>query len=128
MDKIKKKVLIIEDDQSQRKILSDTIEQSGYQVEVAVDGVEGVEKFLEFNPDLIILDILLPKQSGVQVLEEIRKIEKGKQTKVIVFSNVKTMESISKSVEFGAHVYYIKSNTSLSEIVDVINTEINKDN
>lgn len=84
------KVLIIEDDQNLRDIYREEFETEGFSVTVAVDGEEGLQKISELRPDIILLDILMPKMTGFDVLTKIKKDEQLKSIPVLVLTNLYT--------------------------------------
>ncbi len=83
-----KKVLIVDDDVDIRKVVSKLIEKSGYQAMEAKNGVEGMGKVREDKPDLIILDMLMPKESGIRMYHELKTEESLKDIPVIVLSAI----------------------------------------
>jgi len=83
-----KKVLIVDDDVDIRKVVSKLVEKSGYEAIEAKNGVEGMGKVREDKPDLIILDMLMPKESGIRMYHELRTEESLKDIPVIVLSAI----------------------------------------
>jgi len=83
-----KKVLVVDDDADVRKLVSKLVERAGYEALVAKNGVEGMGKARENTPDLIILDILMPKQSGIRMYRELKTDELFKDIPVIVLSAI----------------------------------------
>ena len=83
-----KKVLIVDDDVDIRKVVSKLVEKSGYESIEAKNGVEGMGKVREHKPDLIILDMLMPKESGVRMYHELKTEESLKDIPVIVLSAI----------------------------------------
>jgi DNA-binding response OmpR family regulator len=122
MDNSKKKILVVEDDNSLRDILVDSLSISSYQVLQAADGEEAVNSVLENKPDLVLLDLLLPKMDGFKVLEKIRhdKDPKVSATKVIVLSNLWSNKDILRAQALQIDEYYVKANTNLPEVFEKI--------
>ncbi|MFC1801992.1 response regulator transcription factor [Patescibacteria group bacterium] len=121
-----KKVLIVEDEKLVAKAYSDHLERKGYEVDIATDGESGLAKIKENKPDLILLDILMPKKGGILVLKEIRLNKELSNIPVIVLTNLGGFKNISEALSAGAIYYFIKSDTSLDEInsqIDKILTE-----
>ncbi len=91
-----KKVLVVDDDVDIRKVVSKLVEKSGYKVMEAKNGIEGMGKVREDKPDLIILDILMPKESGIRMYRELKTEEPLKDIPVIVLSAI-TKKSFFRS-------------------------------
>ncbi|TKJ38506.1 response regulator [candidate division LCP-89 bacterium B3_LCP] len=95
-----KKVLIVDDDVNTVKFLSVALQENGYEPIGAYDGVEGIEKIKSENPDLLILDIMMPKKSGFVLYKQIRKDERFKDLKVIMLTGVaETLEDLDTQSE-----------------------------
>jgi DNA-binding response OmpR family regulator len=116
----KKKILIIEDDQSLQSALVEIIQQEGFETESAFDGEEGLAKARSFGPDLILLDIILPKKDGFELLSEIKKDEATKNIPVLVLTNLEEVNNIQKALDLGANSYLVKSDFSLKEVVEKV--------
>jgi CheY-like chemotaxis protein len=86
------KILVIDDEQDMRIYLSTLFKKAGYEVEVAANGNEGLEAAASFGPDLITLDILMPKKSGVRAFRELRLSEGSKDTPIIVLTGLTQQE------------------------------------
>ena len=115
-----KKIFIIEDEQSLRDILAMRLKEAGFEIEVAFDGAEALEKLKTINPDVILLDIILPKIDGFTVLEKIKEDLRIKDIPVIVLSNLGQDTDIKRALELGATDYFIKAQHSLLEIVELV--------
>jgi len=115
-----KKVLIIEDEQMLAEMYKDKFEDEGFAVSLAYDGEQGVEKALQEEPDILILDILLPGKEGLEVLGIVRKSGLwGRKVPVIMLTNLDSDDRIIKAIEkYRPSYYFIKSNTELEEITD----------
>ena len=111
------KILLVEDDKFLRVLLEKRLKTEGFEVDIAVDGEEAVSKTTSFTPDLILLDIILPKKSGFTFLEEIQKDENLKKINVIILSNLGQSEDIEKGKQLGAIDYFVKASTSIEELV-----------
>lgn len=119
-----KKVFIIEDEQSLREILEMRLKSSGFETEVAVDGAEALEKLKTITPDLILLDIILPKIDGFAVLEKIKEDLRIKDIPVIVLSNLGQDTDIKRALGLGAADYFIKAQHSILEIIELVQTHL----
>jgi DNA-binding response OmpR family regulator len=122
MENSKKKILVVEDDNSLRDILVDSLNMSNYSVLQAADGEEAVNSVAENKPDLILLDLLLPKMDGFKVLEKIRHDSDAQiaATKVIVLSNLWSNKDILRAQALQIDEYYVKANTNLPEVFEKI--------
>ncbi|MDQ2960372.1 MAG: response regulator [Candidatus Dormibacteraeota bacterium] len=114
-------VLLIEDDQETLEMYKLKLEKDGYRVHVAMDGEEGVRRANELNPDIVFLDIRLPKKDGFTVLEELREQESTAHIPVIILSNYGEKELVDRGLKLGAMEFLVKAQTSpivLSEGID----------
>lgn len=114
-----KKVLIIEDEAPLSQIISDALQAESYEVDIAGDGMEGLQKIKDGKPDLVLLDIMMPKLDGRQMLEQLRAMPEFKNMHIIVLTNVDSdINVISDVVVNGGHDYLIKANTPIAQIVE----------
>lgn len=113
-----KKIAVIEDDNILREILSDKLVGAGYVVKGAEDGNEAMTLIDSFKPDLILLDVLLPKKSGTDVLASIRKNEATKNTSVIAISNTAEGDEIEKIKILGVSDFLVKAVFDSNDVVD----------
>lgn len=129
MSQKNKTILAIEDDGSLRNILLDKITGNGYEALGAEDGEEGLKLALEKAPDLILLDLMLPKLDGFQVLDHIRKNEDKAiaNVPVVVLSNLWSNKDILRIRALKIEEYYVKANTNLEEVFMKIGEILNKD-
>lgn len=114
------KILIVEDEKPMSNILGKELKKLDYEVEFAYDGIEAVEKAKKENPDLILLDLILPKANGFQVLETIKADSDISSIPVIVLSNLGTDEDIKHVMRLGAADYYVKAQHPLLEITEKV--------
>ena len=114
------KILIVEDDNILSKAVKAALTEEGFETLIAVDGEDTLVKAKEFKPDLILLDLILPKKSGEDVLAEIKQDEELKHIPVLVTTVKSEPESISRCVALGAKGYFIKAHYTLEEIVKEI--------
>lgn len=120
MEKKKKTVLLVEDDSFISEIYNVKLELNGFEVELAEDGEEAVKKFKKINPDIVLLDIFLPKKDGWEVLEEICKEDHFKKTKVIMLTNLGDKDKIEKAESYGVKNYFVKASHTPEEVVQKI--------
>ncbi len=113
----KQKVLVVDDENDLREALASAISSAGYQCFEAHDGEEGLSVALREKPDLILLDIMMPKVDGHEMLKRLRQDDWGKRVKVIQLTAREDAGSITKSIVEGSDDYIMKSGHSLEEIV-----------
>jgi len=116
----KKKIVIVEDELMLAEMYRDKLVRAGFDVYSAFDAEEGIISIKEIKPDLVLLDILLPRKNGVGLLGQIRKDPEISETPVIAFSNYDDTETKNEAKELGAKEYLIKTNYTPQEIVDKI--------
>ena len=116
-----KKILIIEDESALQKTLGEVLSQQGYEILSALDGEVGLKLAQSKKPDLILLDMVLPKIHGFDVLKKIKDNPETKEIPVIVLTNLESIEDIKKAIELGATTYLVKANYSLKELTIKIN-------
>ena len=112
------KILIIEDERLLAEMYSDKFTQSGYEVVVAFESEEGLEIAKKEKPDLILLDILLPKENGICFLAKLRKEPEISSVPVIAFSNYDVPETKEEAERLGVKEYLIKTNHTPQELVE----------
>lgn len=112
------KVLLIEDDNLLIKLYKSKFEDEGFQVISAIDGIQGLELAKKEQPDVILLDILMPKLNGLSVLENLKHDESLRSIPVIMLTNLNSEELIS--LLKGASEYLIKAKTDPSDVVNIV--------
>ena len=120
-----KKILFIEDEPSLQETLGAKLKDREYEVFSAFDGEEGVKMAIESEPDIILLDIILPKKSGFEVLHDLKSKEKTEKIPVIILTNLENIEEVERALELGSTTYLVKANYSLDEVVEKIEKAIN---
>jgi DNA-binding response OmpR family regulator len=120
------KILVIEDDSFLSGLVSGKLEQDGFQVFTAGNGEVAIQTATKEVPDLVILDLMMPKVDGFAVLEQIKKNDALKSKPVIVFSNITDENEMIRVKNMGANEYMIKSNFTLDELVDKIKSLLPK--
>jgi len=114
------KILIIEDDQRINKVYTAKLLIEGIEVSTALDGEEGLRRIYDEKPDLILLDLMLPKKSGFEILKEIKKDEKIKDIPVLILSNLAQEKEIEEGLALGAQDYLVKTNYSIQQVMEKI--------
>ncbi|MEK7598317.1 MAG: response regulator [Patescibacteria group bacterium] len=112
----KKKILIVEDETTLQKTLAEFLAEDGFEVLCASDGEQAVALAKKGKPDLVLLDIILPKKDGYEVLTELKSEADTKNIPVILLTNLESPEDIDKAFEKGASTYLVKSNYKLEDI------------
>lgn len=114
------KIMVVEDDPTLRDIYTTRFAAEGYTVVSATDGEAALSTAVKERPDLILLDIMMPKISGFDVLDILRATPETKDTKIIVMSALSQTADIEKGKNLGANAYLVKSQVTLSEVVDKV--------
>jgi len=112
-----KKILFIEDEPTLQKTVGEVLSQEGFEVLEALDGESGIAMAKRERPDLVLLDLILPKKNGFEVLEELKKDPETANIKIIVLTNLEGSEEVERALELGATNYLVKANYELEEIV-----------
>lgn len=119
------KILIIEDDIVLQKALNEYLSAEGFEVSAAGDGELGVQMALEERPSLILLDLVLPKKDGYEVLKDIRGDEDSKHIPIVLLTNLGSISDVEKALELGATTYLVKADYKLEEITAKIKEILN---
>ena len=115
-----KKIIIVEDETILQKALSIELLGAGFQVMSAQDGEAGLALIQKEIPDLVLLDLTMPKLSGFDVLTALKKEKSTNSIPVVILSNLGQDEDKAKGLKLGAVDYYVKSSTDLSELTEKI--------
>jgi len=113
----KKRILVAEDDGFLARAYEGKLSRLGYEVMIVGDGEATLSKMESFNPDLLVLDIMMPKMNGFGVLGAIRQNPKWQNLPVVVATNLGQPEDMAKAKELNASFYVIKSDISLSDLM-----------
>lgn len=124
MEPTSKKILIIEDEFALRDTLKEVLLHEGFSVVAATDGEEGLELALREHPDLVLLDIILPRMDGITMLKKLREDAWGKGVRVILLTNVDTTKEVAAAIEQGAYEYLVKSDWKIDDVVTMIKKEL----
>ncbi|MCK5490288.1 MAG: response regulator [Candidatus Pacebacteria bacterium] len=116
MNNNKKKILVIEDEATLQKALSDILIREGYDVINATDGTLGLSLARSENPDLILLDIILPGMDGFEILRNIKEKDKS-QVPIIILTNLSDLNDIQKALDIGATTYLVKADFHLDDVL-----------
>lgn len=126
MAKEKAKILLVEDDIPLRDMYETRLKYEGYQIETASDGEEALAKAVKEKPDLILLDIMMPKVSGFDVLDILKNTESTKSIPVVIMTVLEQESNKVKGLVAGAEDYIIKSQTMPQDVIVKINDVLKK--
>lgn len=115
-----KKILFIEDEAALQKTFGDLLKKEGYEMFSALDGKEGLKLAKELKPDLILLDLVLPKVHGFDVLKQLKEDKETKDIPVIILTHLEEISEVNKALELGATTYLVKAQYTLEELTEKI--------
>jgi len=121
-----KKILFIEDESALQKAFGDILSNAGYELKSALDGEVGLRLAESEKPDLVLLDLTLPKLNGFEVLEKLKTNPETKKIPVIILTNLERMEDVDRAIELGAMTYLVKAQYKLEEVIEKIKKAIEK--
>jgi len=121
-----KKILLIEDEKIMVNLLEKKLTKEGYDISVAWDGEEGLLKMKEAKPDLILLDIVMPRKGGFEVMEEIAKDKELKKIPIVIISNSGQPVELGRAKKLGAKDWLIKTEFDPQEVLDKVIKQIGK--
>lgn len=124
----KAKILVVEDEEILLTALREELNQGGYETEGAVDGEDGLAKVKSFKPDLVLLDLVMPKMDGMQVLKKLKEDEETRDLSVVILTNLSDYERISEALSLGAKDYLVKANYSLTDLLDKVKMVLSRRN
>lgn len=111
------KVVIIDNSKEITSIYADTLRCAGYYVEILNDEEEAVRRICHEKPDLVLLDVLMPKINGLHILDMIAKDKCNTNTRVVMLTNVADSAIMQKAMKAGAKDYIVKAEVSISELL-----------
>lgn len=126
MDTNKTKILVVEDEAILLTALSEELKQQGFEVVGAKNGVEGVEKTNSEHPDLVLLDLVMPKLDGIGALKQMKANPQTKEIPVVILTNLSDYDKIAEAMSLGAKDYLVKANYRLEELVNKIKTVLGR--
>ena len=119
-----KKVLIIEDEQVVREIFKDELERQGFFIIEAKDGEEGMEKAIDEHPDVVLLDLIMPRMAGKEFFRQLRQRDWVKKVPIIVLTNVNSKEEERILGEYSIAAYLVKSQLDLERVIEKIKDQV----
>ncbi len=119
-----KKILIIEDESFISELYCRSLNKAGYETDTVIDGVEALEKAQTNDYDLILLDLMVPNLTGIEILRKLKNpvITPNLKSKIIITTNLEERDDVKKDIEKQADGYIVKANLTPSELVDFIRT------
>lgn len=127
MSDVAKNILIIEDEQLLNEAYKTILEKEGYTVRVAYDGQEALEIAKEVEPDLILLDLRMPRMGGIEFLKSYQAVDSHPKVKIVVFSNLDTQTEIDEAFALGAQKYMLKAWASPKELSRLVKQVLSSD-
>jgi len=121
-----KKILIIEDDQIVANIYRNKFSVEGFQVEIASDGPAGLETLQSFRPDAVVLDLMLPGMTGVEVMKKVRALPEFQKLPIIVFSNTYLTNMVQEAWKAGATKCLSKANCTPKQLIEVVRNSVTR--
>ncbi|OHA06758.1 MAG: hypothetical protein A2934_01135 [Candidatus Sungbacteria bacterium RIFCSPLOWO2_01_FULL_47_10] len=121
-----KKILFIEDEAALQKTLSSALKDAGFSVFQALDGDTGLRLIQREKPDLVLLDLILPKKDGFEVLRGLKENRETQSIPVIVLTNLGGLREVQSALDLGARDYLIKTNYKPSELVEKVKMILNQ--
>ncbi|OGZ18949.1 MAG: hypothetical protein A2175_01280 [Candidatus Nealsonbacteria bacterium RBG_13_42_11] len=115
-----KRILFIEDESAIQKTFGEVLSQEGYEIISALDGEIGLRLAKTKKPDLILLDLILPKMNGFDVLKHLKEDQETKDIPVIVLTNLEGIKDVDAVLQMGAKTYLVKTQYTLEEVVEKI--------
>lgn len=121
---MRKKILIVEDELPIAKVLSDKFKENDFDVFEAHEGFEGLRFAFEKHPDIILLDIIMPKMDGITMLQKLRKDSWGKNVPVLILTNLTDASKVSQVLSQDVFDYLVKTDWKLDEVVHAVNEKL----
>lgn len=119
------KILVVEDDKVLLNLIRDELTAQRYEVLGAANGKEGLDLALKIHPDLILVDIMMPVMTGMEMVTTLRGDAWGKTAKIIVLTNLSSDKSVADFLEKGAYNYLLKADWSIDAVVKLVKEKLN---
>lgn len=123
---LRNSILIIEDEQAALNVLTETFVAAKFNVLQATDGETGLAIALKEHPDMILLDLIIPKMDGIEVLKKLRADRWGKTASVIILSNLSSVEKIGEPIPSQLCDFVIKTNIKLKDLVKKVKKKLHR--
>lgn len=115
------RVLIVEDNDLLSSAYKIILEKSGHTVAVAYDGVQGIAQAADFNPNVILLDLLMPHMNGLEFLQHYKAIDDHNNVKIIILTNLGENKQVQEALDLGANSYILKAHASPQQLANIVN-------
>lgn len=115
-----KKILFIEDESALQRAATQILAEQGYQTFSALDGETGIELAKKELPDIILLDLILPRKNGFEVMTELKQHASTSHIPIIILTNMEENKDVERAIALGATTYLVKTNYKLEEVVEKI--------
>ena len=119
-----KTVLIVEDEQSMQRALKNKLEHSGYTVVTANDGEGAVDALRSAKPDLVLLDLIMPKLDGISVLRQMKADDALRGIPVVILTNLSSGDKVAEAMQLGTFDFLVKANYSLDDVLKTVNDRL----
>jgi CheY-like chemotaxis protein len=112
-----KTILIVEDELTMQRALKNKLEQAGYAIRAAADGNEALADMQKAVPDLVLLDLIMPKLDGISVLRQMKNDEQLKNVPVVILTNLSSGDKVAEAMQLGTFDFLVKANYSLDDVL-----------
>lgn len=112
-----KNILIVEDELTMQRALKNRLEHAGYAVRSANDGIEAVAEMEKAAPDLVLLDLIMPKLDGISVLRQMKTADGLKNIPVVILTNLSSGDKVAEAMQLGTFDFLVKANYSLDDVL-----------
>jgi DNA-binding response OmpR family regulator len=119
-----KTVLIVEDEQSMQRALKNKLEHAGYTVLAADDGEKAIEALRSTKPDLVLLDLIMPKLDGISVLRQMKGDDAFRGVPVVILTNLSSGDKVAEAMQLGTFDFLVKANYSLDDVLKKVNDRL----
>ena len=120
------KILIVDDDPFILDMYILKFKEKGFDVDTARDGKTALEKIDSYDPEVVLLDVVMPVMDGFEVLQELKKRKSASRAKIVLLTNLGQKEDVERGMELGAHDYIIKAHFTPSEVVEKVKSLLQK--
>lgn len=124
MENNKKTILIVEDEKDVSSVIAELITSQGFNAVEAEDGEVGLDKALSEHPDLILVDILMPRKDGMEMIKELRSHAWGKNIPIVLLTNLNQADKVAEAIEYDVTDYIVKSDITIDSLAKLISDKI----